>query len=112
MKKYSWIIVVFSIWIVISGIISFSEPFYFWNNLIAGWIILVAGIYRAEGDAIFGFIILLLGMWIALTSSITVFAEPALQLGNDVIVGGAATILGLISLTVETELPGYKLANN
>ncbi len=109
MKKYSWIIVIVSLWVIISGIIGFSNPFYFWNNLLAGLIILTTGFYRAEGDAIFGFIILLLGMWIALTSSITVFAAPSLQFWNDLFVGGMSAILGLISLTVETELPAYKM---
>ena len=109
MKNYSLIAIVLSIWIVISGFIGFTEPFFFWNNFIAGMIIMVAGFYRAEGDAIFGFMIMLLGMWIALTSSIIVFSEPWLQLGNNLYVGGLAAILGLVSLGKEAELPAYKL---
>lgn len=109
MKLQGWIIGVFGLWLILSGIIGFGTGFMFWSNLISGIIIGWTGFSLAEGKVELGMFVLLFGSWMVMTSAMAGFEAGAQQMWNNIILGVLTAVLGFVSLAVEARLPAYKL---
>jgi len=109
LKTHGYIIGIFGLWVVISGIIGFGTGFMFWSNLISGAVIGTTGYFLAEGKINAGMFVLFFGFWIFFTSAVPGFESGSLQMWNNIILGGLSTIFGFASLTVEATLPAYEL---
>jgi len=109
LKIHGWIIGIFALWLILSGIIGFGPGFMFWSNLISGAVIFTVGFMLAEGKIELGMFIFFFGFWIILTSRIAGFMSGPIQMWNNIIVGGLIAIFAFASLRVEATRPAYKL---
>jgi hypothetical protein len=91
MKKQAWLAVVLGAWILLSGFLGFGHIVILVSNLIAGAILMIAGVSMFKVKSWQGWTLFLFGFWLYVAAFLT-----DLHLGTDLWINNL--IVGLVAM--------------
>jgi hypothetical protein len=100
MSTRRWITTLIGFWIVLSAFLGFGAQGYAWNDLLAGAVAFVAGAALIKEWAWEGWTVVILGAWMVIASFISGLHVGGGVYWNNLLVGVAVALIGLIPTRV------------
>jgi hypothetical protein len=96
MSTARWTTTVVGLWIVLSAFLGLGDQGYFWNDVLAGAIGVGSGLALTRDSTWEGWTVAVLGLWMAIASIIPALHAGAGVYWNNILVGAAVAVLGLV----------------
>lgn len=94
----AWAIVILGIWTIIVPFFGSTREFYSWDNFISGIAVSIAGVLLSDHQAWRGFLCVVLGFWLIISSYIPPLLNGAGVYWNSITTGIVLCVVGFAAI--------------